>query len=156
MMYRAGVDDRAAAGGVWRARVETPDHDATGPVALHPTIPSHYAIDQRTTFDAWEANVVAALALIDAGAAEKIVLAREVVIEADAPFDVRAVLETLHATQPGCVVYADGGFVGASPELLVRRTGDAVVARPMAGTGLDAPALVRSAKDAREHRLRVD
>ena len=97
-----------------------------------------------------------ALALIDAGAAEKIVLAREIVIEADAPFDVRAVLETLHATQPGCIVYADGGFVGASPELLVSRTGDAVVARPMAGTGLDATELVRSEKDAREHRFVVD
>src|SRR5204863_4111550 len=93
---------------------------------------------------------------IDAGAAQKIVLAREVVVEADAPFDVRAVLEILHATQPGCVVYADGGFVGASPELLVRRTGDAVVARPMAGTGLDAAELVRSEKDAREHRFVVE
>jgi len=156
MVIPARVVTRDAGGRVWQTTVETPDHDATRSVAPHPAIPSHYSIDQRTTFDAWEANVVAALALIDAGAAEKIVLAREVVIDADAPFDVRAVLETLHATQPGCVVYADGGFVGASPELLVRRTGDAVVARPMAGTGLDAAALVRSEKDAREHRFVVD
>ena len=40
----------------------------------------------------------------------------------------------LQATQPGCVVYADHGFVGASPELLVRRSGADVTARPMAGT----------------------
>jgi len=53
-------------------------------------------------------------------------------------------------------VYADGGFVGASPELLVRRTGDDVTARPMAGTGARADDLVRSEKDGREHRLVVD
>ena len=77
-------------------------------------------------------------------------------LNSDAAFDVQEVLETLRLTQPGCIVYADGGFVGAIPELLVRRIGDAVLARPMAGTGLDAAELVRSEKDAREHRFVVD
>ena len=156
MIIPARIVARDADGDLWQTTIERSGHEISLHVAAHPTIPSRYTIDQRTTFDAWEESVVAALALIDAGAAEKIVLAREVVIEADAPFDVRAVLETLHATQPGCVVYADGGFVGASPELLVRRTGSAVLARPMAGTGLDAAELVRSEKDAREHGFVVD
>ena len=83
-------------------------------------------------------------------------LAREIVIEASDAFDVTAVLETLRATQPGCIVYADDGFVGASPELLVRRSGHEVTARPMAGTGQHVEELVRSEKDAREHKLVVD
>ena len=61
-------------------------------------------------------------------------LAREVLIEADTPFDVRDIVRRLRAQQPGCFVYASDGFVGASPELLVRRTGDDVESRPVAGT----------------------
>ncbi len=156
MVIPARVDTRDRSGRVWRTTVESPDHAAEPGIAAHATAPGRYTIGQRTNFAAWEASVVAALALIEAGAAEKIVLAREVVIEADAAFDVREVLDALHVTQPGCIVYADGGFVGASPELLVRRTGDAVLARPMAGTGIDAAELVRSEKDAREHRFVVD
>ncbi|MDQ1510429.1 MAG: menaquinone-specific isochorismate synthase, partial [Actinomycetota bacterium] len=156
MVIPARVMARDAAGRVWRTTIDSAEHAAALQMAPGAPSPSRYTVEQRTTRDQWEASVVGALALIDAGAAEKIVLAREVAIEADAPFDVRSVLETLHATQPGCVVYADGGFVGASPELLVRRTGESVVARPMAGTGLDAAELVRSEKDAREHRFVVD
>ncbi|MDQ1481299.1 MAG: hypothetical protein QOI44_2160 [Actinomycetota bacterium] len=156
MIIPARIVTRDAAGDLWQTTVERSGHETSLHVAAHPTVPSRYTLDQRTTFDAWEQMVVAALALIDTGAAEKIVLAREVVIEADAPFDIRDVLDILHTTQPGCVVYADGGFVGATPELLVRRTGAAVLARPMAGTGLDAAELVRSEKDAREHRFVVD
>jgi menaquinone-specific isochorismate synthase len=155
MVIPAQIVTRDAVGRCWRTTIDSADNGAlqVAPGAQHA---SGYTLAQRATRDEWEASVVAALALIDSGAAEKIVLAREVVVEADEPFDVRSVLETLHATQPGCVVYADGGFVGASPELLVRRTGDEVVARPMAGTGLDAAALVRSEKDGREHRFVVD
>ncbi len=141
---------------MWRTTIAPSGQEPALHVAAPVTVAGHYTIDQRTTFDAWDESVVAALALIDTGAAEKIVLAREIVVEADVPFDIRGVIDTLHATQPGCVVYADGGFVGATPELLVRRTGTAVVARPMAGTGLDPDALVRSEKDSREHRFVVD
>src|SRR5205814_9139585 len=42
------------------------------------------------------------------------------------------------------------------PELLVRKVGAAVTARPLAGTAIETAALVRSAKDAHEHRLVVD
>ena len=156
MIIPACIVARDASGRVWRTTIAQSGDEPALHVAPQPNVASHYTIDQRTTFDAWDESVVAALALIDAGAAEKIVLAREIVVEADVPFDLRGVLENLHATQPGCVVYADGGFVGATPELLVRRTGDAVIARPMAGTGIDPAALVRSEKDAREHAFVVD
>jgi menaquinone-specific isochorismate synthase len=118
--------------------------------------PVSYTISQVTDIDAWDANVDAVLALVDAGAVEKVVVAREVVIDASEPFDIRATAAILHATQPGCIVYVDDGFVGASPELLVRRTGESVTARPMAGTGFLADELARSPKDAREHHLVVE
>jgi menaquinone-specific isochorismate synthase len=94
--------------------------------------------------------------MIEAGTLEKIVLARAVDVAADRPFDVRSVCAQLRRTQPGCVVYAHGGFVGASPELLVRKRGTDVVSRPLAGTGEDAQHLLASAKDAHEHRIVVD
>jgi menaquinone-specific isochorismate synthase len=97
-----------------------------------------------------------ALRLIDGGTLEKVVLARAVRIDADRPFDLHSALAHLRRSQPGCVVYADRGFIGASPELLVRKTGADVTARPLAGTGVDTAALVRSSKDAHEHQLVVD
>ena len=88
-------------------------------------------------------------------------LAREVLIEADAAFDAREIVRGLVASQPGSFVYASEGFVGASPELLVRRSGDVVESRPVAGTTVaDSDeallALAASVKDTREHRFVVD
>jgi menaquinone-specific isochorismate synthase len=97
-----------------------------------------------------------ALRRIDRERLEKVVLARSVRIDADLPFDIPEVLAFLRRAQPGCVVYADRGFVGASPELLVRKSGATVTARPLAGTGIDPAALARSTKDAHEHQLVVD
>ncbi len=67
----------------------------------------------------------------------------------------------LVASQPGSFVYASEGFVGASPELLVRRNGEVVESRPVAGTTVaDSDeallALAASVKDTREHRFVVD
>jgi isochorismate synthase len=104
--------------------------------------------------------VTAALREIHTGALDKVVLAREVHITADAPFDLAGVLALLRAEQPGCFVYADRGFAGATPELLVRRRGAEVTCRPMAGTvprGADAAAtaarLAASRKDGHEHAV---
>ena len=73
----------------------------------------------------------------------------------------RTIVRGLVASQPGSFVYASEGFVGASPELLVRRTGDVVESRPVAGTTVaDSDeallALAASVKDTREHRFVVD
>ena len=57
------------------------------------------------------------------------------------------VLRHLRAHQPGCIVYGDGGFVGASPELLVRKHGTRVLSRPLAGTATRPEALLHSPKD---------
>jgi len=114
----------------------------------------------------WRAAVQAALGAIAAGRLDKVVLAREVDVLVDRPFPRAALLRRLAERAPGTFVYADDGFVGASPELLVARSGRHAVARPMAGTvpsggSSDAEArriawLRASAKNANEHRLVID
>ncbi|HEX2023313.1 MAG TPA: isochorismate synthase [Acidimicrobiales bacterium] len=124
------------------------------------------AIDAGASREAWTTAVRGALERIAAGPLAKVVLAREVVVESDAPFDRQRVLHHLRSTHPSSFTYAAGGFVGASPELLVRRRGGRVVSRPMAGTaprGITtadderlAAGLASSAKEAEEHALVVE
>jgi isochorismate synthase len=100
------------------------------------------------------------------GGLSKVVLAREVRVEADVPFDRAVVLERLRRSYPGCFLFHVDGFLGASPELLVSRTGDVVRAQPMAGTaprGGDpatdarlAASLVASPTYRHEHQITID
>jgi isochorismate synthase len=116
--------------------------------------PLGYRVETVSTRDQWAASVERVLQEINAERVRKVVLAREVHVIADSPFDLVAVLAQLRLTQPGCFVFAAGGFVGATPELLVRRTGEHVTCRPMAGTvrnHVDAAALLASRKDGLEH-----
>ncbi len=96
----------------------------------------------------------------------KVVLARELVVEADHPFDRAALLARLRTTYPGCFLFHVDGFLGASPELLVSRNGDVVRAQPMAGTAprggdptTDArlgAALLASPTYRHEHQITID
>jgi len=114
----------------------------------------------------WTESVRRILAAIDAGEVRKVVLARQLVVEGGGPFDRRVILDRLRRSHPSCFTYAAGDFVGASPELLIRRRGSDVASCPMAGTVRrgDTPeedeALVaglrRSVKEAEEHRLLVE
>jgi menaquinone-specific isochorismate synthase len=96
----------------------------------------------------------------------KVVLARELLVEADRPFDRGAVLARLRSGYPGCFLFHVEGFLGASPELLVSRSGDVVRAQPMAGTAprggdpaTDArlgAALLASPTYRHEHQITID
>jgi len=124
--------------------------------------PARFSVVGTQSRAEWRAMVEAALAAIGRGELEKVVLAREVLVDADEPFDVRAVAARLVSQQPGCFVYVADGLVGASPELLVRQRGSDVESLPVAGTAIadgdDASlrALAASVKDQREHRFVVD
>jgi menaquinone-specific isochorismate synthase len=120
------------------------------------TRPARFGVESLVTPGEWHDAVTAALDEIASGRLTKVVLARAIEVTADVPFDVRAVLRELLRAQPGCTIYADGGFVGASPELLVRKDGSSVLSRPLAGTGRDVERLRASNKDAREHQFVVD
>lgn len=117
---------------------------------------------------AWTAAVEGAAARLRAGEAEKVVLAREVVARGDGVVSAGMVARALRAAYPSCFTYlvagADGtAFAGASPELLVRRSGRRAYSQPMAGSvarGASdvederlAAELTASRKDADEHRV---
>ena len=117
---------------------------------------------------AWTAAIQDAAARLRSGQAEKVVLAREVIARGDGVVSAGMVLRGLRAAYPSCFTYlvagADGtAFAGASPELLVRRSGRRAVAQPMAGSvarGMTdaedeslARQLTESTKDVAEHRV---
>jgi menaquinone-specific isochorismate synthase len=145
-------------GVTWVTEIEPLD----APVDPQPPPPTRFSVVATRTRDDWRAMVRTALDAIARHDLEKVVLAREVVVEADAPFDAREVAQRLVSQQPGAYVYAAEGMVGASPELLVRRVGGAVESLPVAGTAVadgdtgSLQALAESVKDHREHRFVVD
>jgi salicylate biosynthesis isochorismate synthase/menaquinone-specific isochorismate synthase len=75
----------------------------------------------------FEAAVARAVERIRAGDFEKIVLAREVSVHAPSDHEAPAVYGVLRTAFESCYVYCvgrgDAAFIGASPELLVRREG---------------------------------
>jgi salicylate biosynthesis isochorismate synthase/menaquinone-specific isochorismate synthase len=86
----------------------------------------------------FEHAVARAVERIRAGELEKIVLAREVQVHAPVAHDPAAVLGVLREAFPTCYVYAVGRgestFMGASPELLLRREGQRASTVALAGS----------------------
>ena len=106
---------------------------------------------------------------IRAGELDKVVLAREVVVEAPRAHDAAALYGALREQFPSCFCFCCGSpeaaFLAASPELLVRRGGAGATTVALAGSTRRSadPAvddhlgeqLLRSAKDRREHEIVV-
>lgn len=122
-------------------------------------------------------RVAAAVAALNVGVMDKVVLARREFYQADAPFDPRTLAARLmdaSADGDGFLVDlspAGPGFeghhlVGSSPELLVRKQGAQVTSFPLAGSAArsadphedaEVPRRLRgSAKNLAEHRFVVD
>ncbi len=126
----------------------------------------HFEVDAVQDPDDWMGIVRHATKRIVEGEFDKVVLAREVRVSADAPIPRHDLLARLRRAFPGCFSFAIGSMVGASPELLVSRAGETVRAHPMAGTaprGGDptadarlAASLLASAKDRAEHQITID
>ena len=105
------------------------------------------------------------MARIAAGDLDKVVLARDLVVDAQAPIDPRWLLQRLAERYDNTWVFAVDGLVGATPELLVRLEKGLVTSRVLAGTirrtGDDAhdlalaASLARSSKDLEEHEYAV-
>jgi len=140
--------------------------DVEGFSAAEPFAPSSFELVSVRSPEAWTDAVGMAIAALRDGAADKVVLAREVSVTADAPIPVAAILRRLRAAFPHCLRFSIDGFVGASPELLVARRDDTVRCHPMAGTAprsgdpvLDrrlADELLASPKNQIEHRHTID
>jgi menaquinone-specific isochorismate synthase len=110
--------------------------------------------------------VARAVAEIEAGAMDKVVLARSVVARSEGgPIDTRTVLRRLVDRYRDTWTFAVDGLIGATPEILLRSSRGLVTSRVLAGTirrdGADqadlarAAALARSSKDLEEHEFAV-
>ncbi|MGI8759352.1 MAG: isochorismate synthase [Acidimicrobiales bacterium] len=164
------VVGRAADGTGWVTSIAPPGSPVLpldAPAAPGASSPSSYRVTATRPPAAWCAAVARAVETLRAGSLAKVVLAREVVVEADAVLPAPDILRRLAATAAApSMVYAVDGLMGASPELLVSRTGDVVRSHPMAGTtartgdpGRDArlaASLLASAKDRAEHQITID
>ncbi len=106
--------------------------------------------------------VSAATARIRAGELQKVVLAHDLEATTTRPVDERFLLRRLADAYPDCWTFAVDGLVGASPELLIRRSGALVASRVLAGTAWKehtgdavSAGLLGSAKDIAEHAYAV-
>jgi menaquinone-specific isochorismate synthase len=120
----------------------------------------------ETGVTSWHQAVEEAVRRIRSGALDKVVLAYDLVATADSDIDPRYLLAGLAERYPDCWAFAVDDLVGATPELLLRRTGESVLSRVLAGTaarGVDAAAdrasggaLLASVKEREEHRYAVE
>jgi salicylate biosynthesis isochorismate synthase/menaquinone-specific isochorismate synthase len=115
----------------------------------------------------FEAAVDAATERIAGGGMSKVVLAREVTVEAAGAHDAAAIFGALREQFPSCFCFCRGtpqaAFLGASPELLIRRSGAGASTVALAGSTRRSsdPAvddhlgeqLLRSDKNRREQRI---
>ncbi|MGC7098193.1 isochorismate synthase [Amycolatopsis lurida] len=114
--------------------------------------------EPRLPADRWRDVVAEIVPHLRAGALDKVVLARDLLAEADEPIDPRFLLRRLASRHPDCWTFAVAGLVGTTPELLLRRQDNQVTARVLAGStwpGADED-LLRSAALREEHRFAVE
>ena len=120
--------------------------------------------DGELSVTAWRRAVASAVRQMRAGELAKVVLAHDLVAVAENPVDPRYLLRGLAGSYPSCWVFSVDGLVGATPELLVRRFGQRVDTRVLAGTawphdGLSAEQvaaeLLASEKNREEHAYAV-
>ena len=140
---------------------EVPQLDASRP---EQPIGVRFADGARSSPE-WATVVREAVERITAGDLDKVVLARDLEVVADAPIDVRWLLARLVERYDTTWVFSVDGLVGATPELLVRLDKGLVHSRVLAGTirrtGDDehdlalAASLARSSKDLEEHEYAV-
>ncbi|MFH8409752.1 isochorismate synthase DhbC [Streptomyces sp. NPDC018019] len=121
--------------------------------------------------EVYGAGVAAAVERMWRGEFSKVVLARTLELTSTDPLDIPAMLQRLARRDPSGYTFAlptapGRTLLGASPELLVSRRGNRVVANPLAGSTprsddlaedvRRAAALLESAKDLHEHAVVVD
>jgi menaquinone-specific isochorismate synthase len=131
-----------------------------------PSGPAGFQLTAQPEPVVWCEAVARACAELQAGEADKVVLARQVEVVTDSDLPVDAILKRLRQTFPDALRFSIEGFIGASPELLVARSGDIVRCHPLAGTSPRsgdpttdarlAAALLASDKNRAEHRHTID
>lgn len=148
----------------------------SGPVAARPRRPvgAAVSVEPVPSRAGYAAAVASAVAALKAGELRKVVLARSLELTMAAPVDMPTLLANLVSDNAEGFTYAvdlpaETGrrtLVGATPEMLLSRTGTTVLANPLAGSiprdpdpardRANGASLLASAKDRDEHRVVVD
>ena len=136
----------------------------------HPDDRPDWRVREVPAAEHYGAAVASAVARMRAGEFDKVVLARTLELTASREPDLPAMLRRLARRDPGGYTFAVPSgpgrtLVGASPELLVARTGGRLTANPLAGSAprsadlaedvRRAAALLESPKDLHEHAVVV-
>ncbi len=158
---RPGSDGRTLLGLLSALRVPSP-------------VPSEsevdHTVESRPLPGDWRDLVAEAAASIGAGAFEKVVLARTVLVQTPRALEAFDLVGQMRDRYPHSRIFGwqqgEAAFVGASPELLVAREGTRFRLGPLAGSagrGIDpeedrrlGDALLASAKDRLEHSIVID
>lgn len=171
VVERAGGSPFAIFVGKEDALEEIASRDLIGEVTIQRNLkdagsPEHFSLDPVIGHERFRAKVANAIDAITQQHLQKVVLAREVVIQADRPFLQNELLGRLRALHPSCLSFAIHGFIGATPELLVRKSGSESASTPLAGTVARsgdpdedrklALSLMSSAKERNEHQYVVE
>jgi len=105
---------------------------------LDPAPVGQYRVSSQLPPSHYEEAVARAVEKIGFGQIEKVVLAREVRVQAPVPQQPEAMLGLLREAFPSCYVFAVGRgettFLAASPELLIRREGQRASTVALAGS----------------------
>jgi len=159
------VVGKGADGRRWITTIDDADVDLFDASEPEPGAAS-YSITPGVDVDHYLAAVSAARDAVRAGELDKAVIARPIMVRADRPIDVHAVLMRLKATFGSSHRFSIDGLIGASPELLVAVHGAEVTSFPLAGTTrttgdsvLDeqlATELHASTKNRIEHRVAME
>jgi menaquinone-specific isochorismate synthase len=103
----------------------------------------------------WRKGFDRAMHAVGDGLVEKVVLARQVVLELPEGLGPAEIVARLRTANPGCYLFAVGGLIGASPELLVSLREGRVRTLTLAGTATD-PEGLENVKISEEHRHAAD
>jgi isochorismate synthase len=148
----------------------------SGPLGAYPRRPvgAAVSVEPVPSRTGYARAVASAVESLKAGDLRKVVLARALRLTMAAPIDVRTLLANLVSDNAAGFTYAVDlpaatgrrTLVGATPEMLLSRTGTTVVANPLAGSiprnpdprqdEANGQALLASAKDHEEHRVVVE
>ncbi len=132
----------------------------------NPPSVNSFTVEPLTPVDTYLSAVMAARDAVRRGDIDKAVIARDIQVRSSQPLDVYSILLRLRASFGSSYRFHIGGFLGASPELLVERQGRIIRSHPLAGTAprtgdatVDArlaAELVASIKNQIEHRVVID
>ena len=150
-------------GTAWMTVIGGDDPTLPDPAPLPDPVRVRYAGASVSELAWLEAVAAAAASIRSADALTKVVLARDLRVWASEPLDALTLARRLAQRFDDCWTFVVAGLVGATPELLVRRTGDRLQSLVLAGSaarGRDTAhdqrlgqALLDSHKDRVEHEI---